>query len=499
MRLRKLIAGLACLGSTAVLAQDFNQSKTVSLEDCFAMAVAKNLDLQVQRYGPAIARLTLESANTAYDPTTAFGVNQRFNSSPGLVDITTGLPTASRENYTENFGGVSGNVLSGKVPTGLAYGLGASMTRNSGSSYPGSFQYNNSIGVNLTQPLLRNFLIDNERQTILSARKDLKISELTLQQQVMTVISQVEQAYYDLIATRESLKVSEKALELAERLLADNKKRVEVGALAQLDALSSEAEVASRRSDLINARRDYYLQQNTLKRLLGDDFVGLNNVEFVPASSLIAVPSRQNLNESWQKGLSLRPDLLEQRLTLEKRDIQLKYRKNQVLPQLDVTGSYGYTGFGKSVATATADLRSESRPNYSVGANFSIPIGNRNAKTNYRITKDQKEQDILTLKRMEQDAMSSIANDVKQAQSSFQSVEATRQARIYAEAALDAEQKKLEQGKSTPYQVLQIQRDLINSQSSEIRALATYNKAITTLSLDEGTILLRNNIKVDSR
>ena len=62
---------------------------------------------------------------------------------------------------------------------------------------------------------------------------------------------------------------------------------------------------------------------------------------------------------------------------------------------------------------------------------------------------------------------------------------------------LDAEKKKLDNGKSTSFIVLRLQRDLTSAKVNEIRALADYNKALTDLHFKEGTILERNKISFD--
>jgi HAE1 family hydrophobic/amphiphilic exporter-1 len=107
------------------------------------------------------------------------------------------------------------------------------------------------------------------------------------------------------------------------------------------------------------------------------------------------------------------------------------------------------------------------------------------------------EQLVLTLKKLEQTIMTTIDNDIQQAQSSYQQVAATRAAREYAAAALDAEQKKFESGKSTTYTVLQMQRDLTTARGNEIQALDNYNKALSQLSLDEGSTLQRLSINIE--
>jgi outer membrane protein len=165
---------------------------------------------------------------------------------------------------------------------------------------------------------------------------------------------------------------------------------------------------------------------------------------------------------------------------------------------LDLVGSYGQNASGFNTAGSAFDnARDGTYPAYSYGARLSFPIGNTGARAIYKSSKLTKEQLLLTLKKLEQTIMVQIDNDIKQAESSFKQVAATRTAREYAAAALDAEQKKLESGKSTTYTVLQMQRDLTTARGNEILALDNYNKALSQLSLDEASTLQRLNINLE--
>jgi outer membrane protein TolC len=141
-------------------------------------------------------------------------------------------------------------------------------------------------------------------------------------------------------------------------------------------------------------------------------------------------------------------------------------------------------------------VRAERYPSWSYGAQLSIPLGNITARNRYKSSKAQKAQALLTLKRLEQDILVEVDNAVKLAQANFERIQATREARDYAEAALLAEQKKLENGKSTSFVVLSLQRDLTLRRSQEIRALADYNNALSGLSFSEGRTLERNGLTV---
>lgn len=493
MNFKKSISFIAvafiCAASTQAAT---NEIRSLTLDEAIRLALQNNLEVQIERFGPQIEQFNLSGAYGAYDPTFSARVVKSFRSSPGGFDATTSFQRTANETDLESYD----LGLTGDLPSGLTYDIGGSLDRSSGNTIKG-FQYRPDASINLTQPLLKNFWIDATRQAIWVNRKTLKISELAVDERIMDVVNRTEQAYYDLIFSIENVRVQEKGLELAERLLAENKRRVEVGALAPLDEKQAEAQAAGSRADLLSARQTLQAQENLLKGLMTVSYRDWYGVHIQPVEKLIALPERFNLFESWQKGLTLRPDLLQSRTDVERRDIILRYEKNQLFPQLDLIGSYGRNGLDRHFGAALEDIRDESNPSFSYGVMFSIPLSNRGPRNRYRATKAEKEQALLSLKKLEQDIMVQIQNAVELAQTSLERVDATKQARLYAEAALEAEQKKLENGKSTSFVVLQLQRDLTTARSEEIRALADYNKALAQLSFVEGTVFERNHLTVN--
>ena len=263
------------------------------------------------------------------------------------------------------------------------------------------------------------------------------------------------------------------------------------------DEKQAESQVAARRSDLLSAQRELAAQQNQLKNLLVDDFSAWQNVNIEPAETLLAMPETFDLQESWRKGLSTRPDLQQLKIDLEKRDLTTRYQQNQLYPSLDATGSVGRNALGSAFDHMFSGLRDVDNPHYSGGLIFSMPLGNRDARVRLQTTKAEKQQATLRVKQLEQNILVQIDDAVKLARTNFERVDATKQARLYAEAALEAEQKKLENGKSTSFFVLQLQRDLTSARSAEIRALADYNKSLSSISLNEGSTLERNKLNLE--
>ncbi len=471
-----------------------NTVREMSLQECVQQALANNFDVQIGRFDPRIAGYNFERIRASYyDPVFDTTVLHSYNSREGGVNPLTGQqfdPTIS-ESTTFAPG------ISGVLPTGLTYDFSQNIAHRTGSSSGSSFDfYDSTAGVSLRQPLLKNGWIDLGRQNILIAKKDIKISEETYRQQLMDIATRVEKAYYELIFAREKVRVQEKAMELAGRLLNENRRRVEVGALAPLDEKQAQSQAAKSKSDLLAAQQDLVTKQNDLKGLILNNFRDWHDVVIVPSEKLIAIPERFDLQESWRLGVTHRPELLRLKLDLERRDIILRYQRNQLFPSVDLTGSYGHNGKANDVTGVLDDTRRGDNPSYTVGVVFSIPLSLRGPKNALNATKAEKEQALLRYKKQEQDILVGIENAIGNAQSSFQRIKASAEAREYAEAALQAEQKKLETGKSTSFNVLQLQRDLTERRSEEIRALADYNEALAEIALQEGTTLDRNHFAV---
>jgi HAE1 family hydrophobic/amphiphilic exporter-1 len=486
-----VFAAFAAVAQTNTVAP---AGRAMSLADCIQQALAHNLDLQIERYNPQISLYSLHGAYAGYDPTFNFSGQHDYNQQPsGSFNQYSTNPIPARITESDSFN----SSLGGTLPEGLQYNFYGNIADTTSSANPESTA--GSIGVTLTQPLLKNFWIDETRLTIRVAKNRLKYSEQGLREQIMTSINAVENAYYELIYAQEYVTVQQEALTLAQTQLDQDKQRVQVGSLAPLDVQQDEAQVASSRANLIAAQNSLSIDQNTLKNLLTDAYTQWHDLDIEPTATLTAPLQSFDLQDSWSKGMKSRPDLLQATLDVEQQGIQLQYSRNQLFPELDLIGSYGYNGASRDYSGTVDQFSQGNSPFYSYGAQLSIPLSNAKARNQYKSDKATKEQIILRLKQLEQSIMVSIDNAVKQAQSAYQSAEATKEARVYAEAALDAEQKKYAVGKSTTFTVLQLQNSLTAARSQEIRALANYNQALANLAFQEGSTLERNGIDLEAK
>jgi HAE1 family hydrophobic/amphiphilic exporter-1 len=399
--------------------------------------------------------------------------------------------------------------LSGFLPTGMSYELGGDYADSYGvRNFENFDSYNLWAGIAVRQPLLRNFWIDQGRLLIRITKKNLKITELGVHYMVMNVINQVHQAYYDLVFARENLRVEEKLLEVRQRFDAETKQQVRVGRLPSLDEKLAESQVAQVQAGLLTARNAVALAENQLKTLLGDDFVSSVGVSLMPADRLVVVPGVFELQQSWQEGLADRPDLAQMRIDLEKADLDLKYRKNQLYPGLDLVAGYGRRGSSTRRASppdsAVASLTGAFEqvwdgiaPNDMIGVIFSVPLSRAKERANYRGSRELREQLQLRIKQREELALREIDDALKTAMSNLDRVSATHKAAEYAKAAVEAEQVKLAAGRSTPYVVLQLQGDMATAESTECLARAEYLKSLSQLHFAEGSTLQKNGIVLE--
>ncbi len=180
---------------------------------------------------------------------------------------------------------------------------------------------------------MKNFWIDNTRLTIRVAKNRLKYSEQGLRQQIITSVTAVENAYYELIYALENVKVQQEALELAQTQLDQDNQRVQIGTLAILSVQQDESQVAQSRANLIAAQFTLVSDQNALNSLLADtNYYQWHDMDIQPKAALTAPVQTFNLQDSWRKGMTERPDLLQAQLNVEQQGIQLKFYRNQLFP-----------------------------------------------------------------------------------------------------------------------------------------------------------------------
>ncbi len=506
----RLLAGIVLSGALVASAQTnapVGGARSMALQECLDLALSKNLDLQIEHLSTDIAGYNLQGAYGAWVPNLAFGARHDFVSMPSELNYKKAHDDFPYELDTDSVN----PALTGRLPIGLSYDIGGNAnaqflredlrTRPTvAADYPSGLRLTNGyfadFSMGFQQHLLKDSWIDPYRETLLLRRKDLKMSEQALRLLVMKTALAVEVGFDNLLAARETIRVQEKMLELRRQLVAETRRRVEVGDLPPLDLEQAQTQLQNTLTALAAARQTYVSRENALKGLLTDNFKDWVEVDLQPAGALLALKADLDRQQSFQTAMKNRPDLAEARLAVEKSDVVVRFQRNQLFPNVDFVGRYGGLGDQPDLSGSLSDSFHFRHPAYFYGVVVSFPLSNVAERNSYRASRAAREIAKLELKKAEQSILLDVADFINQAGSLFAQVGSTHQARVYAEAALAAEQKKLQNGLSTTFLVLQMQEILTAAQTAETQAVVNYNKALAQLAFAEGSTMDRHHLRL---
>ncbi|MEO7270840.1 MAG: TolC family protein, partial [Vicinamibacterales bacterium] len=356
--------------------------------------------------------------------------------------------------------------------------------------------YASGLQAQYTQPLMRNFKIDNNRLNVQSNKLQQDTSELALKATTASTVAAVRNAYWELVYARQAVEAAQSSLDLASKLVGDNRSRVEIGTMAPIDVVQAQADEATRRQTLVNAQATLRNNELALKRLIvsGTDDE-LWRATLLPIDLPTATPQNIDLEAAVQIALSQRTDIATTRKTLELTDAQLKNLVNQTLPQLDLIGTYtlngrGGTGLqrdqtGNIINTtpggyfdALTAIGKIDAPTWNARLQFALPLGISAPRANLarqRLLRRQSEADL-------KNAELTIATDVTTAalaiRNSLEAMQAATAARELSVKRMEAAQSKFEVGMSNNFEVLQAQRDLADARNRELRETLNYQRAL---------------------
>jgi outer membrane protein len=492
----------------------------MSLDDAVKLALDRNLDIAVQRLNPQTFDFSIASLQAAYKPALTSQVASQSVVNPPTNTLQ-GVPAGQNgitNTVTTGNGGLTQNMRWG----GGGYALTLNNNRQTTNSTTSTLNpaYNTTYSAQYTQPILRGFKIDSTRQSLVVTKLNQEISETQLQASIINTLSNVRNAYWDFVYAIQAVDVARESLDLATKLVQDNQTRVEVGTMAPIDVVQAQSEQATRKQTLVQAEATRRTTELALKRLI---VAGTQDPNWEPTIDPTDRPEFRpepiDLPAAVRRALSSRTDLTIAHKNLESNDVSVKLLRNQLLPQADVVARYGIVGrggtqitrsgtglgAGQSVITNTvpgglsdafSSMFGNDYPTWNVTLNLSYPLGTSAAEANLARARIQQSQVEAQLKQIELQVATDVTNAAIQAQTTAEAVQAAQAARELAQKKLEAEQSKFEVGMSTNYFVVQAQRDLRDTQNSELRAVLNYRKALVELERLQQTTLSNLGITV---
>jgi len=488
----------------------------LTLEEAIAMGLENNLNLEVQRHAPLIAEEDAEIAWGAYDP--------EFYGQTTYLDSETPNAVALNSQTTTSVKGVEGEGgFRGLVPwLGASYNLSLNSSRLETNSTIQSVSpaMRSIVSISLNVPLLRG-LIWNQPWTRVKVTRILHDLDLeNFRTEVMDTVRDIEGAYWGLIANEEQLRVEEKSLETAKALLDQTKTQYEVGVVSKVEVTEAEAGVAAREFTRITAEATYLSAQDRLINLvLGPNLTAESKLMIEPTDRPEDYVSYDvDVEESTRKGLENRPELAVAQWEIERQQVQLKFAKNQRLPQLDLVGEYGNEGLagdpnpdlnplfgtgalgiGNNYRDSYDNFFSQSAADRVVGgAIFSIPIPNTAGRHGVSKSELELRRAVVQKRRVEQQIVLEVRLAARNLTAAQEGIEASRRRVDAAAEQLRAEKIRLEYGESTPFDVLLRERDLVAAETEKIFAFRVYRTSVTDLDRGQGTILQSRNIAIDA-
>jgi outer membrane protein len=352
-----------------------------------------------------------------------------------------------------------------------------------------------------TQPLLRNFKFDSNRQNLMLSEKIQQIADIQLRQTLTQTSRLVRSAYFDLLNAVAGYQVAQQSLELAQTSLKNNRRRVEVGTIAPIEIVQAEAEVAANEESVIVAEGQIRTAEDRLRTLVMNpsqpDFW---TTKLEPSDEPTLTPQAVDVDGAIANALANRTDLAQLKKQVEETDINLRFYKNQKMPALDVTGNYNLVGTAgtqrvfdlnsplypppilsssqRSFSDALRDVFGNEFKTWSVVLNVSYPLGTSIADAALAQGRLQRDQQTTSIHDLETQIVFSVREAGRQVNTSLKRVESTRKARELAEQSLQAEEKRVAVGLSDTFRVLQAQRDLARQRVSELNAIIAYNKSL---------------------
>ena len=523
---------------------DLDRQKPLSVREALALALENNKDIEVARDNVKIAEFDFTAARGVYDPhliSSSYYERLKSPISSFLSGGSDGATTQSDYTATARLEGLTPKL-------GGSYRLDFSSVRlTSNNSFTAlNPQYPTALSFSYTQPLLRGLKFDGNRRQIEIARKNLSLTDAQFRQRAIETITSVQRAYWDLVFALRNLQVQRDAVRDSRLQLEHNQRLVNEGALAPIDVVAAEAQLASFEQTLFSSLEEVSRSENNLKNLIAVNRQSdLWNVSIIPTDPVDLVSPDISLPEAMKAAMENRPELQQSNVAREINQIDQKYFREQTKPAIDLVGSYGLVGLAgtssggvnpfTSSSTQLRDavnrllinagfdrlpdvpaqtispdllggydqslqnLLSNRFNNFRVGVQINLPLRNRTAQAQLGRSLVEGERIATQREQLEQTIQVDVRNSLQQVRSAEARLRSAGIARQASEQQYQSEQRKLDAGQSTVFLVLERQTALTTARGNELRAQTDLNKAIADLQRATGNALTTNSIVVRVR
>ncbi len=499
-----------------LLKKDRHRVIELSLQNCIQRALANNLDIRIEGYQPAVSFTNVIEAEAVFDATMfasgRFDFNDQANIDTGFFTrtiVTDGgekniripsEPFVVTHDYNYNLG------LRKRLSTGATMQVSQQLRRfrdlnNDGELfYDPFFEYR--MRFEISQPLLRDFGLKFNRANIQIRRNDYKISEQRFHSLVISTLREVEQNYWTLLFARKRVQIFSGLVERANHSLERIQQRTPYDTRSEV-VLRTRAVIKRAEADLVSARNDVFRQQYILLESLNDPCLPLEEDWEIITTDLPSTWHYQIDNDkALETAMLKRPEIIQQKLELDKSRLSELIAKNRRLPRLDLTVIQQFSGVGDESYAAWDDQWRNNMLSSSYLVEFEVPLGNRAAEAALARTRYQKIQNRLNVHNIQEQVLVDVQNALQELENKYEEILVRLEALQAAQQEVDnflAIQDIERQDSTTPNFInLKLNADerLANTQRSAILAIIQYNIALMDVHRAQGILLRYNNIKL---
>jgi outer membrane protein TolC len=464
----------------------------LSAREAVGLSLNHNLDIEVARYQPWIEDQNVFAALGTWDHTAYATVSDARSVSPG-TSVLNGVARVHSEATNFQLG------VRKTTPLGLAYDVNFTTDRSetNDQSFILNPIWSQTFGGTVTMPLLRGLGTTANTATLVVARNTREQSVAGFEKSLSDSVFQVTQAYWDLVFAIENKKVKDQSLEVAVRLLEDTRRKLDRGLAARIDVTQAEAGVASQQEGILTAEAAVYSAGDRLKRLV-DPALLREDVLLTPVDAPrvqgAELEERTAVDRGMEEAMARRPEIRQLRTQLLSQDATIAQAQNNLLPRLDLVGQGGLNGTEGTFSASNKDVRGGDFYNWSVLLSFEYALEQSSARGTLNRVELEKRRYILQARNLENQILVEVRDAVRSIKTDEKRIEATRRARILSQEQLDGEIARNEHGLSTTFRVLDVQKDLVQARTNELKALIDYHLDESRLLQVTGVLLEKNGI-----
>ena len=478
-----------------IMSMESRKILKIAMVDCVAMALKNNTEIQIKSIVPKIADANVLTADGKFDPVISLDYLMEDNTDNSDSPLYGPNPTKVRTNIINL--GYDQTLISG---TRLALDFDTTRTR---SNYNPTIQsinpvYDSFATFTVVQPLMRGFGITVTQADFLIAKNNKLKSVQDFRGEVIRTLTDVKKAYYDFQYSLEQYKTAVVSLKRVEDLHDINKEKYAKGLASNVDLLQSEAETARFEQAVAGAEGVMKLAEDKLKfitNLVNDEKLWNADIELI--GEIDYKEEKVDIIDSLDKSFSHRPDYEAAKIILKNKNISVIYNRNGLFPVVDLVGSYGFNGLASSFDKDIGILGSGMYQDWTIGVSVTMPLGNDDAKGKYRKSQLDKQQALISFKRLEQKIILEVRNAVRDIDIRYRVLQASIKNRDAEVRNYEAQSARFRAGLVSTHDIIDFQEKLARAEVNYASSVIDYNKAQIELAKAEGMMLEYDNIKIE--